>query len=92
MVKLSKIITIISVILFIIAIIGTAYIMKNGVGIIPGVNVGSGQYYFTDLPNWKNYFINDNYVSPVGIPLLTFLFVVWGVLMFKLWVWLDKKL
>lgn len=92
MTKVSKTITIISVLLFIAAAVATVYIMKNSVGIIPEVGAGSGQYYFTDLPNWKTYFLNDNYTSPVGIPVLTLLFIIWGVIMFKLWTWLDKKL
>ena len=90
--KISKAVTAFCVVLFIGAVIAGIYIMKNRIGLIDGLNVGSGQYYFTDIPNRKEYFLNDAYKSPVGIPFLTFLFIVWGVLMYKLWTWLDKKL
>lgn len=90
--KVSKFLTRFCVILFVLSIIASVYVMINGVGLIDGLNVGSGQYYFTDIPNWKDYFLNDAYKSPFGIPFLTFLFVVWGVIMYKLWVWLDKRL
>lgn len=89
--KLSKIITISCVILFIISAIATVFVMLNGTGLIDGLNVGPGQYYFTDIPNWQHYFLSDSYESPVGIPLLTILFIAWGFIMYKLWVWLDKK-
>ncbi len=90
--KPLKIITIISILIFAAAIISGLYIMKNRIGLIDGLNVGSGQYYFTDIPNWKSYFLNDAYDSPIGIPLLTTLFILWGILMYKLWTWLEKKL
>ena len=90
--KLGKIVTIFCVLLFIASAVAAVFIMKNGTGLINGLDVGSGQYYFTDIPNWKHYFLTDAYDCPFGIPFLTFLFVVWGVIMFKLWVWLEKKL
>ncbi len=86
-----RIICILAVILFLAAIVACVYIMVNKVGQVEGVECGPGQYYYTDIPNWRDYFLRDYYQSPVPTAVLIVLFFAWGFLMYKLWTWLDKK-
>ena len=65
------------------------YIMVNRIGQVEGVQCGPGQYYYTDIPNWRQYFLKDYYNSPTPMYVLIFLFFAWGILMYKLWCWLD---
>lgn len=85
---LGKIIVIFSIIVAFISL----YIMINKIGQVEGVLCGPGQYYYTDIPNWRDYFLRDYYNSPTPMWVLIALFFIWGVLMFKLWTWLDKKI
>ncbi len=61
-------------------------------GCIDGYNFGCGQYYYTDIPNWQDYFVRLHYYAAHSLWLYIALFFVWGLLMMKLWQWLDKKL
>ncbi|MGM9522739.1 MAG: hypothetical protein ACI3VB_09715 [Oscillospiraceae bacterium] len=86
-----KTICVVSIVLFIAAVIVCAYIIINRVGQVEGVECGPGQYYYTDIPNWKEYFLKDYYDNHVPTVILIALFFIWGFLMYKLWGWLDRK-
>lgn len=78
-------------VIFITVCIISAYIMINGIGRVEGVDCGPGQYYYTDIPNWRDYFLKDYYYSPVPTSVLIILFFAWGFFMYKVWTWVDKK-
>ena len=88
-----KIINRFSQLLFLIVIIGGIYIMSNGIGLIDGLDFGPGQYYYTDIPNWEKYFLNEDITFNTKYPILFLaLFVGWGVIAWNAWRWLDQKL
>ena len=66
------------------------YIMANRLGIVDSLDFGAGAYYYADIPNYND--VDKNaYRSPVPTWLCIVLFLAWGFLMYRLWVWLDKR-
>lgn len=90
--KWVKPLCIAAIVIFTITAIWAIYIMKNNIGSVDGVDFGPGQYYYTDIPNWKDYFLVDRYHSKTPMSVLIALFFIWGILMYKAWVWLDKHI
>lgn len=86
--RLNKVIAAFSIVVACISV----YIMVNQIGQVEGVLCGPGQYFYTDIPNWRGYFLRDYYYSPTPTIVLIAIFFAWGILMFKLWAWLDKKI
>lgn len=86
--RLNKVIAAFSIVVACISV----YIMVNQIGQVEGVLCGPGQYFYTDIPNWRDYFLRDYYYSPTPTIVLIAIFFAWGILMFKLWAWLDKKI
>lgn len=83
--KTIKIIAIAAIILL------TIYCMANGLGLIDGLDFGAGAYYYADIPEFAKY-VNGNYfISKVPMWIHIALFLIWGALMYRFWVWLDKK-
>ena len=78
--------------LFLIALVVAMYMMVNGMGQVPGIDFGPGQYYYTDIPGWQKYFVPIYYDNPVPLWVLITLFFVWGYLMYRLWTFLENKL
>lgn len=68
------------------------YIMAGNIGQVPGIDFGPGQYYYTDIPGWQKYFLPNPYSNQVPLSILILLFFAWGLLMYRLWTYLDKKL
>ena len=81
-----------AIVIFLAAVAALVYIMVHHLGQVDGVLCGPGQYYYTDIPNWKEYFLKDYYDNKVPIGVLIAIFFAWALLMFKLWGWLDRKL
>lgn len=90
--KVLKIVGWTGTILFIIAVIIACYMMSKGMGQVPGIDFGPGQYYYTDIPGWQKYFVPNHYENHVPMAVLIGLFFAWGFLMYKVWTYLEKKL
>lgn len=67
------------------------YIMLNGFGLVPGLDFGAGAYYYADIPDFEKY-MHDGAFRP-SLPLWVYmlLFLCWGYLMWRLWIWVDKR-
>lgn len=86
--KYSKIIIgIISVI----TVLSAIYIMVNGLGLVDSLDFGAGAYYYADIPGFEKYVNGDAYSSSTPMWVLIVLFLIWGAIMYKAWVWLDNK-
>ena len=69
----------------------SVYIMAHKLGLSDSLDFGAGAYYYADIPNFEE-IIPDTPVR-TGPPLWVYivLFLGWGYLMYRLWVWIDKK-
>lgn len=83
-----------SLIVFLIIVGIALYIMKNGIGLIDGLDFGPGSYYYTDIPNWKQIFLVEDSISFTAIHPIYYagFFLGWGFLMWKVWNYLEVKM
>lgn len=85
-----KLLGAVSALIFLIACGAIIYDIKVG-HFLFGKDFGSGAYYYTDVPQWKEIFI-DSPSMGFSHPLLAIaLFVGWALLMYKTLCWLDDK-
>lgn len=68
------------------------YIMGNHLGLVDSLDFGAGAYYYADMPGFAELVNAGHYFSKTPMPVLILLFLIWGYFMYRLWVWLEKKL
>lgn len=68
------------------------YIMANNLGLIDKLDFGAGAYYYADIPEFTRFVNGDHFTSQVPMWALIILFLIWGALMYRFWIWLEKKL
>ncbi len=81
-----KILTIITII---ITLICAGYIMYNGLGLQKDLDFGAGAYFYADIPEYEKYDHSIKTSVPTWVHIL--LFLGWGWLMYRLWVWIEKR-
>lgn len=67
------------------------YIMANGLGLQEELDFGAGAYYYADIPKFDKYLKWDAYEPTLPYWVYAVLFLVWGVLMYMLWNWVDSR-
>lgn len=89
--QVVKVLNIIALIVFILIIGCALYIMKNDIGLIDGLDFGPGSYYYSDIPGWEKYFFTHKYAQSLNPLFVVGFFVGWGLVCWKVWVYLDRK-
>lgn len=82
---------IVTVIMAVAVIVSAAYIMVNRLGLIDGYDFGVGAYYYVDIPDFEKVLPTDAYRTELPMWVHIFLFVAWGWLMWRVWLWIDRK-
>ena len=72
------------------AIAEAVHIMINGFGLLDQLDFGAGAYYYEDIPGFASLVNGSHYQSPVSMPILIILFLIWGFLMYRLWTWMES--
>ncbi|MBE5912171.1 hypothetical protein [Pseudobutyrivibrio sp.] len=85
---ISKVLGIVFITTILILVI---YIMANGLGLIEGLDFGAGAYYYADIPEFAKYVNADHFRTSFPMWLHIGLFLLWGVAMYRLWTWLEKR-
>jgi hypothetical protein len=67
------------------------YIMCNHLGLVDGLDFGAGAYYYADIPEFSKYVNGSHYESGTPMWVLILLFLIWGALMYRFWVWMERK-
>ena len=80
-----------TVILAVVTLLLAVYIMINGLGLVDSLDFGAGSYYYADIPEFQKYVRDDAYDSGLPLWLAIILFLVWGALMYLLWVYIDRR-
>ena len=79
--------------LFILSIIvSVVIVMYKNMGLISKFDFGAGAYYHTDIPNFEKYINNSIFKTKFSIWFLITLFLIWGVFVYKLWCYIDRKI
>ena len=86
--KIARVITIATVV---ITLVLALYIMANRLGLVEGMDFGAGAYYYTDIPDYENVVRDDTYHTAVPYWVHVIIFLCWGWLMYRLWVWIDSR-
>ena len=86
--KLFKAVTLIMVVAVLVIAI---YIMVNRLGLVEGYDFGGGAYYYVDIPEFEKIVDQDAYKTSVPVWVHVVLFIAWGWLMWRLWLWIDSK-
>lgn len=82
---------VITVIVTVVILLTAGYIIYNHMGLNDELDFGAGAYYYADIPNFEKYAGDDIYDSKLPMWLAIVLFLAWGALMYRLWVWIDGK-
>ena len=89
--KRNKIISTVTAIVAVTVIICSIIIAAKGKGLVEGYDFGIGAYYYADIPGFEKIMNDDAYTSSIPLWMHVALFLWWGYLMWRLWVWIDKK-
>ena len=86
--KLCKAVTALTVV----AVLACAvWIMAHRLGLAPEYDFGAGAYYYADIPGYENVVRDDAYHTDIPVWIHIVLFLAWGWLMYRLWVWIDNR-
>lgn len=91
MIDRKKIFKIVTVIMAVTVIVLAAYIMINHLGLVEGYDFGGGAYYYVDIPEFEKIVDQDAFKAKTPVWVHVVLFLAWGWLMWRLWLWIDKK-
>ncbi len=75
----------------VVALLVAIYLICGQYGLIPGLDFGCGQYYYTDIPGWERYFSVAGIVDDCPLWVYYVLFAIWGWAMYRLWRWIDAS-
>lgn len=73
------------------AVVYGIYIMANHLGLAESLDFGAGAYYYADMPGFERLVNGSYYTSQTPMWVLIVLFLAWGFVMYRFWVWLDKR-
>ena len=75
-----------------VAVLGCAvWIMAHRLGLAPEYDFGAGAYYYADIPGYDAIAREGVYRTRVPYWVHVVLFLAWGWLMYRLWVWVDNR-
>lgn len=91
MIDRKKIFRIVTVIMAVTVIVMAAYIIINRLGLVEGYDFGGGAYYYVDIPEFEKIVDQDAFKAKTPVWVHVVLFLAWGWLMWRLWLWIDRK-
>lgn len=85
-------IKVITAIVVVVTLLIAGYIMYHRIGLADDLDFGAGAYFYADIPNFEKYSgENAGYDSKLPTWVAILLFLAWGALMWRLWLWVDKR-
>ena len=87
----DKILPAVTTIMVVAVVICAIVIAARGLGVVEGYDFGAGAYYYADIPGFEKIINDDAFKTSVPLWLHIILFLAWGWLMWRLWVWIDRR-
>lgn len=87
----DKILTAVTAIMVVAVVICAIVIAARGLGVVEGYDFGAGAYYYADIPGFEKIINDDAYKTSVPLWVHIVIFLAWGWLMWRLWVWIDRR-
>ena len=72
------------------AVAAALAIMAKGAGLQKELDFGAGSYYYADIPDFEKYLHWDAFTASLPFWVYVLLFLVWGALMYLLWIKVDR--
>ena len=90
MARKDKIIRTATAIIAAAVLICSIVIVTLRLGLVEGYDFGGGAYFYVDIPGFENIVKEDAYITSVPVWVHIVLFIAWGWLIWRLWLWLDR--
>ena len=87
----NRILKLVTLIFGVAVLICVLWIMISGAGLQESLDFGAGAYYYADIPELQKYLAWDAFKEGLPYWVYVVLFLVWGALMYLLWLWIDKR-
>ncbi len=87
----DKILPAVTAIMVVAVVICAIVIAARGLGVVEGYDFGAGAYYYADIPGFEKIINDDAYKTSVPLWVHIVIFLAWGWLMWRLWVWIDRR-
>lgn len=87
----SKIMKTVTAVVAVTVILCAIAIVLLRLGLVDGYDFGAGAYYYADIPGFEKILKEDSYSTSVPVWIHIILFLGWGWLMYRLWVWIDRR-
>lgn len=91
MTRKDKIIRTVTAIVAAAVLICSIVIVTLRLGLVEGYDFGAGAYYYADIPGFEKIMNDEAYKTSVPVWLHIVLFLGWGWLMYRLWIWIDSR-
>lgn len=91
MARKDKIIRTATAIIAAAVLICSIVIVTLRLGLVDGYDFGAGAYYYADIPEFEKIMNDEAYRTSVPVWVHILLFLGWGWLMYRLWVWMDSR-
>ena len=91
MARKDKIIRTATAIIAAAVLICSIVIVTLRLGLVEGYDFGAGAYYYADIPEFEKIMNDEAYRTTVPVWVHILLFLGWGWLMYRLWVWMDSR-
>lgn len=82
---------IVTIAVAVLVVLCALWIMGSRMGLAEGLDFGAGAYYYADIPGFEKIIRDDAYRTTVPLWAHILLFLGWGWLMWRLWVWIDSR-
>ncbi len=89
--KKTKIGSITAAVVAVAAVAASIWVMASGKGLQEGLDFGAGAYYYADIPEFEKYLAWDAFSEALPYWVYVLLFLIWGFMIYKVWVWIDKR-
>lgn len=86
-----RLLTVLTVIVAVATVACAVYIMAHRLGLNPELDFGAGAYYYADIPDFERFAVDDAYKTEVPYWVHVLLFLGWGFLVYRFWVWMDSR-
>ena len=91
MTRKDKIIRTVTAIVAAAVLICSIVIVTLRLGLVEGYDFGAGAYYYADIPGFEKIMNDEAYKTSVPVWVHILLFLGWGWLMYRLWVWIARR-
>ena len=91
--KNRNIYKVITIIVVVITLFLAVWIMANKLGLVERYDFVAGAYFYADIPTEQYQQIDREGAYQTSVPKWIFyvLFFAWGYLMWRLWVWVERR-